>query len=1221
MRERPPPGISPTAVQPPISPPAAPAPPAAQWAATAAPADEGPLLLPVLPEGYLPSVEEQSALLTFLTSTPLLHRPVLPSLTPSQLAQLLAASRFSLPACLGHLRALVDARRYFPSAAHLTHAITVATRDHSYVSEHERAAITRYLRSPQCRLLSGVGGGEGGGGGWELRDAGVGLDAAFAVCHHNVATLLGFCQRYDTAGLTFDGPRALCQRIVDGTRPVAPLDPHAFHSLLTFLHMPASLTLFSSPPQLSQLTPSSPDVTSLLFEGNGVEGTKASLLRFMSIQRRFGSLQELWPAVHIQWRFGLSSLCEMRTALYEHLTSACPGLVPAANVGHAELELLLTAGCGLHRTKGHCSRLHALQLSFPSVPDLARAFMSTLTLSADEQRLVHGALQQSADALFPAQGEAMVASLAPLHLAWLAYEAGSVSALVSHLAAFTRFHRTFASFFDLLSSVQVAAMSQSYSAPFSLLSLISFYLTAPGLLAPHLPIFSLTGRQHDAVLLDYPIGPLLKHLYQFHALQRSFASIAELAAALQVAFTSGYHTSEAMRRALHAYVASSECALFDNLEDDDMDSTLDVMVEVSGSLQRAFHHLQQLRQLGLRFSHPVKAIPAIRHAVTTGAYSTKAAMTALLAYLTSPECCLLSLQASSSLSSLPPTTVDALLLCGGGLLNTLKHLQRLNTAQTQLPSFSHLTACVRVARRRRLYYSPEQRHALYRYLTSPACHFFDGLTSQVHVTERDMERLFKYGGGVEGTLRVLEELNAAAKRFKSFHHVCAIVKKFATYDARVREVERERSRRRDVTAAERQELVAYLRSPHCGLFSEHPHALRVTAQEVDALVLTAQSSAAALLALRQLNDQGRKCLSMSDLGAAVLALMGPNGVIALTKADRAALLAALSYPQAGIFAGSAGIRLSESDLHSLVYCAGSVERVMREVASFDAVGRRFVTFVDFRAALQVSVEGGLHASQEERAVMREMMTGSCHALFGSRRSEVLQGEDREMEELIRAGRGFIGALYFLQRLEETLQRFDSLAALTAMVAHLAMTEVVPPAFAVLRQSSLSDRYQMFSLLSSPSWQLFRDASDESDLLITPLAFDLFFSRCGGVKRALRVLWGLERMERRFMSFGELIFSTCRVEDGGVGLREVEEYEVGDDDGDVDGEAEAEDDADDSREVEVGDGEGEEEAEAHASSPSGAAGEARRLTSAAAAKAGQKPMQEGPGTAEKGIAVH
>ena len=972
------------------------------------------------------------------------------------------------------------------------------------------------------------------------------LDVAFTACHHNVATFIGLCQRFDTAGHRFADARALCREVVaviaEGVRPSFAVEPSVYQAVLTFLHMPAVLQLFTSPPALSSLNPTHPDLTSLLFEGSGLEGVKAALLRFVSLHRSFASLQELWMAVHIQWRLNLSSLCETRTALYDHLTSQCQSLVPTANVGHQELELLLVAGRGLHRTKQHCTRLHTAQLTFSNVYELARAFMPTLRISPDEQALVQSQVAQCAATLFEPQAAPSVSSLSPLQCAWLLYEAGSVMALQSYLTSFGHYGRRFSNYFDLLSSLQLAVTSQSSSAPSALFSLISFLLSSPGLLSCSLPVHSLTGRQLDSILLSYPIGPLLLHLSHFHTLQHSFSSVQDLVDAIHVAFTSGYHTSEAMRRTLRGYLTSSECVLFDSVDDSDMAGTLDVMIESSGSLPLCFHHLQQLQMLGMRYSHVVKAIPAIRHAMHTGAYSSTANITALLAYLTSPECSLLSLQASSHLSSLPASTVDQLLLTGGGLLNTIKHLTRLNLAQRHLPSFSHLISCVRIARRRRLYYSPAQREQLYQYLTSPACHFFADLTTQVKVSERDMERLFKYGGGVDATMRALEELNGA--RFRSFQHVMAMVKHFAQFDAKVREHERERRRKREVSAEERQEVVQFLRSNDCALFSEHPHALRVTAQEVDALVLAGQSSRAALQALRQLSEQGRKFLHMADLSQAVAALMGPNGVISLSKSQRTALLAALSYPQAAIFAGVPAIRLSESDLQSLVYCAGSAERVMQEVRAFDAVGRRFVSFVDFRGALQVSVAGGLHAREDERGLLREVLMGSCHALFGGRRSEAMQGDESEMEGIIKAGRGFLSALYFLQLLDESLQRFDSFPALLAALTSLAATQPVPPAFAALHAHPHHEQARVFRLLQSADCHLFADASDESDLLITPLAFDLLLTRTGGLQRALRVVVGLERLERRFMTLGELIFSTCKVSDQGVGIREIEEYAEG-----------------------------------------------------------------------------
>ena len=1108
------------------------------------------------------TLEHQKALLSFLTSTPLLDRAALPSLTAAQLTQLMLASDYSLQSCELHLQALLSCRRRFPSVPDIVDAIRTARRDSSYVSPEERAEVNRYLQSEDCRLFprSALPSSSPPSASADpstsasvavqppsLREAGLLFDAAYQACSHNLSVLLGFCRRYSTAGVAFADTAQLCRCITAGVRPTVTLPHTVFHSILTFLYLPSTLSLFTSPPPLSSLSPSHPDLTSLLFEGDGLEGTKTALLRFLSLGRSFSSLSELWPAVHIQWRYGLSSTFEMRQALFQHLTVDCSGLLAGGSqqLGHAELECLLVAGRGLQRARAHCARLMAVKGGFASVQQLANAFFSSLSITGEEKRQVQALLAASAQRLFGLQAEAVMSSLTASHCCLLLFESGcSLPALQSHFSAFARLERSFASIFDLLSSLQAALLAQAYSPPFSLFSLFSFLLSSPGLLTPSLPLHSLSGKQCDAILSGLPINSVLSHLSSFHAMQRTFSSVSELASALRVAASSGLHSSPDMRRTLLSFLTSTECDLFDSVrEDEELDGVLDVLLEASGSLPLCFHHLQQLQALQMRFTALVKVIPAIRAAVSTGAYSTRAMQTAVLGYLSSPECSLLSLAASTSLSSLPRATVDQLLLTGGGLLNTLKHLTRLNTAQQLLPSFSHLVSSLRIARRRRLYYSPAQRHALYSYITSPSCHFFDGCSHAVRVSERDMERLFKYGCGVEGSMRVLDELNRAAKRFKSFQHLCAIVKRISLYDARVSQQERERRRRREIGAQERQDIVSFLVSADCLLFSDHVQPLRVTAQEVDAVIAIAASSSAALQALRQLNDRGRRFLSMQDLTAAVAAMMGPHGLISLSHQQRVALISALSFPHTAIFSSeSADMAVSEADLHSLVYTCGSTDRVLEELRAFGAVSRRFASFVEFRAGLQASVDSGLHSKDEERALLREiLLTSSCHSLLGERKREHMRGDEREMEDVIIAARGFLAALYYLQHCHETLQRFDSLASLLSALSALAESHPVPAAFASVTRSSLSDRYHLFNLLSSPSSQLFADAADEADMLITPLAFDVFFSRCGGLQRAISVVIGLERMERRYMAFGEMIFAVCRVEDAGVGMQELVDY--------------------------------------------------------------------------------
>ena len=152
------------------------------------------LLLPPLPAGFSVPPDAQHALLHFLSSTPLLHRPALLAITSDQLALLLAASAFSLPSCLAHLRALVDARRHFPSVPHLVHAISVALRDQSYVGRGSGEMISSFLTS-RCHLLPSAP-----SPARSLREAGPMLDVAFTACHHNVATFIGLCHRFNNCG-------------------------------------------------------------------------------------------------------------------------------------------------------------------------------------------------------------------------------------------------------------------------------------------------------------------------------------------------------------------------------------------------------------------------------------------------------------------------------------------------------------------------------------------------------------------------------------------------------------------------------------------------------------------------------------------------------------------------------------------------------------------------------------------------------------------------------------------------------------------------------------------------------------------------------------------------------------------------------------------------------------------------------------------------------------
>jgi hypothetical protein len=144
-------------------------------------------------------------------------------------------------------------------------------------------------------------------------------------------------------------------------------------------------------------------------------------------------------------------------------------------------------------------------------------------------------------------------------------------------------------------------------------------------------------------------------------------------------------------------------------------------------------------------------------------------------------------------------------------------------------------------------------------------------------------------------------------------------------------------------------------------------------------------------------------------------------------------------------------------------------------------------------------------------------------------------------------------VWHLQSLGEGGERFEHFQSLLTSLQKsvCASPQTLPPRS---NSSLMTDRNALFHIISSRDCKLFEEADRE--LSISGLAFDCFLGRVRGLERAKRILRGLEVRQRRFLSFGHLFWSVCKVRDNGQTISDVESWGL------EEGFLEAEDDEDD-----------------------------------------------------------
>lgn len=217
------------------------------------------------------------------------------------------------------------------------------------------------------------------------------------------------------------------------------------------------------------------------------------------------------------------------------------------------------------------------------------------------------------------------------------------------------------------------------------------------------------------------------------------------------------------------------------------------------------------------------------------------------------------------------------------------------------------------------------------------CLLFAEMDDDLTVTEAELDELLIVGGGQERTIKHLQALDLVGRSFLSFADLAPAVQAAMASGS-------------PVDQESRQLLMDYIQASM--LFSEVPDDLEVTAAELDAIIIAAHGTKAALQVLKRFDVVARRFSSFQQLLPAMQQALETHS--AVTDSMRAAIVGYLQDDQCMLFSeAEQDLQVTSLALDLLLEKAGGVSNALARLKQLDADQRRFQ---DFRAVVD-AMEG------------------------------------------------------------------------------------------------------------------------------------------------------------------------------------------------------------------------------------------------------------------------
>lgn len=320
--------------------------------------------------------------------------------------------------------------------------------------------------------------------------------------------------------------------------------------------------------------------------------------------------------------------------------------------------------------------------------------------------------------------------------------------------------------------------------------------------------------------------------------------------------------------------------------------------------------------------------------------------------------------------------------------------------------------------------SPQERQEVAQYLSSPECNLFREV-EYVQATQPELTRLVLEGRGVHGTLQHLQKLNNAGRSFHSFEELIFSVVASELAQATFEEIKKD--------------VLVYLHSPACKLFSQALEDVISTSDQVARLVQEAGAGGDTLSHLKKLDSDEVKFSSFDKLAPAVKnlhhQLLKQRQVCYLTdlspvsELHRKEILNFLTNPYCKLIRGN--IRLTESspEFDAMLAAGKTLPATLNYLRAFNNAGHRFNSAEQITTAIK---NGYADLTKQILNYLTNQAATPCW-LFSGRDDNgaglhhTIEGVDRMLTE----SRVGPEAIKYLQKFDSEDRTFNDLFDLTA----------------------------------------------------------------------------------------------------------------------------------------------------------------------------------------------
>lgn len=232
-------------------------------------------------------------------------------------------------------------------------------------------------------------------------------------------------------------------------------------------------------------------------------------------------------------------------------------------------------------------------------------------------------------------------------------------------------------------------------------------------------------------------------------------------------------TMNSSQAELKSFLSSPTSGLFVQPIVISIEGVFDLTEKTSEPAENLLEHARKLANAGRKFHGVAELVSAIKSAKERGSYVSMDDQAAIMNYISSEECKLLTGRDGST----PISTheVDKIFYAAEELDVCIDTLKSLDSRRKRFSSIGKLAEALMSASKAIRKLSPDSDKALREYLDSPSTLLFSDVKGGVTASDFDLRNLILEAGGPEDALLALKKFSHAHRRFGSFDELLAAV--------------------------------------------------------------------------------------------------------------------------------------------------------------------------------------------------------------------------------------------------------------------------------------------------------------------------------------------------------------------------------------------------------------------------------------------------------------